>query len=107
MTTLHFLRMGIGVRYNVHMKNTMTATEARKNFFAMLKKIETPGVSVVITHEGHPKGIFLSVDEYESLLETLDIMSDPDTVAALREAKRDKEKGDFITLDELRKKFGV
>ena len=76
----------------------MTATEARKNFFTMLQEIETPGVSIVITHEGYPKGVLMSVEDFEGWMETLEIMSDPELMKDIREAMDETE---TITLEEL------
>ncbi len=83
------------------MNKIMNATAARKNFFAMLKAIETPGVSITITYEGQPKGVFMSIEDFEGWMETLDILSDPKEAAAVRAALRDK--GDTVSLDELKK----
>jgi prevent-host-death family protein len=89
------------------MTKTVTATQARKNFFAMLHAIETPGVSVVITHEGHPKGVLMSVDEFEGWLETMDIMSDPEEARAITNAMRHKKKERVVPLAEVIKKIGL
>ena len=40
----------------------MTATEARHKFFNMLEIAEKPGMTVTITHEGHPKVIVMSFE---------------------------------------------
>lgn len=39
-----------------------------------------------ITRGGQPAAVLLSHDRYEGLLETLDILSDPDTMNAIAEA---------------------
>jgi len=62
------------------MNKIFTASEARKEFFSILREIETPGVFITITHAGHPKGVFISFEEFEGWMETMDIMSDPEEV---------------------------
>ncbi len=89
------------------MPKTMTSTEARKNFFAMLKELETPGTSILITHQGHPKGMFIPVDDYEGWMETLDIMSDPEEVAAIREAMKEVERGEVVDYEEVKKRYAA
>lgn len=89
------------------MQKTVTASQARNGFFAMLKAIETPGTSIVITYEGQPKGVLMSVEEFEGWMETIDIMSDPEEADAIREAMREKDKGEVVTLEEFRKNLGV
>jgi prevent-host-death family protein len=89
------------------MNKTLTASEARNGFFAMLKEIEVPGVSVVITYEGHPKGVLMSFDEFEGWQETMDIMSHPDEVAAIEEGMREKKKGKVVSLATFKKNLNV
>ena len=71
------------------MPKNMTATEARRNFFQLLTTAEKPGMSVAITHEGHPKVIVMSFDEFEGWQETLEIMSDRSLMKDIREAMKE------------------
>lgn len=89
------------------MTHTFTASEARNNFFAILKSIKVPGTSVTITYEGHPAGVLMSVDEFEGWTETMDIMAHPEEVAAIEEGMREKERGETVTLEEFNKNLGV
>jgi antitoxin YefM len=41
---------------------------------------------VLITKNGRPAAVLMSPDDLESLLETLAVLSDPETMAAIREA---------------------
>lgn len=88
------------VRYNVHMKKIMTATDARKDFFNVIEAVGKHGRTVTITREGMPPVMMMSVDEYEGWMETMEIMSDPDLVKQLREVEKEKGQG-TITLEEL------
>lgn len=89
------------------MNKCITATEARNDFFSLLKAIKTPGVSVMITYEGHPAGVLMSAEEFEGWMETMDILSDPEEAEALREAMQEKEKGEVVSLEEFRKNIGA
>lgn len=73
----------------------------------MLREIEVPGVSVVITYEGHPKGVLMSYDEFEGWMETMDIMSHPEEVTAIEEGMREKKRGKVVTLKQFQKNRGV
>ena len=50
--------------------------------------------------------MLVPVDEYEALEETAEILSDPDTLAAIEEGRREAERGETVTLDELRRELG-
>lgn len=79
----------------------MTATEARRDFFQLLTTAEKPGMAVTITHEGHPKVIVMSFDEFEGWQETLEIMSDRSLMKDIREAMQEDT---LIPLEQLRLK---
>ena len=70
----------------------MTATQARKQFYKVIDAAEHPGVSVVITHDGLPKVVVMSFEEYEGWQETFNIMSDPVESKAILLAMKDTSK---------------
>lgn len=92
------------VRYNVHMNKTVTATEARKNFFKLLDIAGRPGMSITITLEGRSPLVIMSQEEFEGWQETLEIMSDPKLMKDIREGIADMKAGRVITLEELEQK---
>ena len=61
---------------------------------------------VVVTRNGRPAAVLISPDDLESLEETLAVMSDPDLVAQIREGDEAIERGDVISLEELRRQVG-
>ena len=87
----------------------MTATEARKKFFDVIDTAEHPGVSIAITHEGIPKVVVMSFEEYEGWLETMEIMADPELDKELEEAMKDVKSGNLhkntVSLDEVKKRL--
>ena len=54
-----------------------------------VKKIQIPEpkFEYVITRHGRPVAVLLNFDEYDSLIETLNVLRDDDTVAAINEAR--------------------
>ncbi len=90
------------------MTKTITATQARKDFFKLLRQAKTPGHFVRISlQDSDDDVIMMSADEWEGWMETLDIMSDPQLVADIREAERELKRGEKgITLQQLREEIG-
>ncbi len=86
------------------MSKTVTASQARNNFFAMLKAVKTPGFFVKITYEGLPAGVLMSFDEFEGYMETLDIMAHPKEAAEILKRLRNIDKEETVTLEEIKKK---
>ena len=58
----------------------------------IIERISREKKDYVITKSGKPSVVMLSFDEYESLMETLDIMSDPDTIKSIIKAEKDIRK---------------
>jgi PHD/YefM family antitoxin component YafN of YafNO toxin-antitoxin module len=60
---------------------------------------ETEEQTVVINHRGKAVGYLLSPERFEAMLETMDIMSNPAAMEAIRDHKSGKTK--FLPLDTL------
>ena len=83
----------------------MTATEARKNFYAVIDAAGHPGVAVAITHEGTPKVVVMSFEEYEGWQETMEIMSDPALDADIQEGVRQMKAGEVVDFEDVKKRL--
>jgi antitoxin YefM len=56
---------------------------------------------IVITKNGRPAALLMSVEDYEGLLETLDLLSDPDAMRRIRESDEAVEAGDLVPLAQV------
>ena len=74
-------------------------TEARNRLSEIVEDVTSTGSEFVISRHGRPAAVVIGYEVYESLLETLNILSDADTMAALAEAEADLAAGDLTTLD--------
>jgi prevent-host-death family protein len=74
--------------------NTAPLTEVRDKLRQVVDNVVDTGAEYVITRHGKPVAVVLAFDEYESLLETLNILSDAETVAAIDEGEADLAEGD-------------
>ena len=74
-------------------------TEARNRLSEIVDDVVATGSDFVITRHGRPSAVILGHDEYEALLETLNILSDPETMADLAEAEVDLATGNLVDLD--------
>ena len=79
---------------------TLTATKARQNLFALVKKSIKGHVPVRISS---PAGdvVLISEEDYESLLETLELLSMPGMLASIREARKEIKEGRTKSLKEV------
>lgn len=92
------------VRYDVHtMPKTVTATQARKDFFRLLELASKPGHQVTVQREGKSNIVMMSQEEFEGWIETLEVMSDPQLMKDIRDAEKDTRPG--IPLEDVIKKL--
>ena len=88
------------------MKKAYSATEARKQFFKILEAVGKSGTNIKITFEGRPSLVLITEDEYESLIETIEVLSDPELMEAIDEGMKEMKAGKKgVTLEELKKEF--
>lgn len=87
-------------------KTTISTTEARKNIFKITEDVQKPGSYYTLTENGKPKAVLLSADEHESLIETLEILSDPRAVANIKKAEEEFARGEYVSWDEAKKVLG-
>ena len=66
--------------------------------------VKKTGDPVIITQRGRPAALVVNYEQYEGMLHTLDEMSYPDWRERLNRAKRESERGESISLEELIKK---
>ncbi|MFH1712866.1 MAG: type II toxin-antitoxin system prevent-host-death family antitoxin [Candidatus Jacksonbacteria bacterium] len=89
-------------------QNTFSVTEARSKIFDLVKKTAV-GARFFLTERGRAKAVLMSADEFDSWQETLEIMSDPELMKDIKEAKKDIESGaykNYPTLEEILAKQG-
>lgn len=79
---------------------TVPLTHAKTHLTRLLSEVEQLGEKIVITRSGRPAGVLLSVDEYEGLLETLEILADDELARAVREGVREAEEGSTVSDEE-------
>jgi len=82
--------------------------EARKRLSGLGRRLqEHPETVVRITNRGKPALALLSADLYEAIIETLDLLSDPDAAEALRGSLADIQAGRVHSLDDVAARLGL
>jgi prevent-host-death family protein len=80
---------------------TVTLSEAKAHLARLIKELEEIGEPIIITRSGDPAGVLLALDDYEGLLETLEILADDDLSAAIKAGLEDVEAGRVAGHDEV------
>lgn len=65
---------------------TMPIAEVRANLSKLVEEAERTHQRVEVTRNGRRAAVILSADDYDSLMETLDVLGDAAAMADIREA---------------------
>ena len=80
----------------------LSLAEAQADLSKLVKLAVTTHERFELTRNGERAAVLLSADDYDSLLETFDILTNPDEVEAIRTGLADVERGQFSSADEVR-----
>ncbi len=75
------------------MSEAVPLAEVKNRLSEFVERVEREHDRVVITKHGRPAAVVVSIDDLESLEETLSILSDPTIMADLEAARADHEAG--------------
>ena len=89
------------------MSKMIPLAEAKKQFSAIIKDVDEKFDRFTITKNGVGKAVILSNEEYDGLLETLDILSCKEEREAIALAKAHVKKGKTVSLDNVKKKYDL
>lgn len=80
------------------MAQLLPITKAKQKLLELARRNQELGESFIILKDGEPISALLPFDEYEALLETLDILeTEPDIVKKLRRAAKEVAAGKYVT----------
>jgi len=81
---------------------TIPITEAKTRIAELADRVAREHDHFTITRNGRADVMLISVAEYESLQETLNILSDEQALGDLRQSREDFEAGDIYSLEQVR-----
>ena len=86
---------------------SIPAARFKAHCLRVMEEVRSKRAPILITKRGKPEVVMMSVEDYESLLETLDIQSDKVLMARLKKAEKDAATGKFKSLDEIHKELRI
>lgn len=81
---------------------TIPITEAKARIAELADRVAREHDHFTITRNGRADVMLISVAEYESMRETLDLLSDDEALVDLRQSREDFDAGDTFSMDEVR-----
>lgn len=79
---------------------TIPLTEAKAHFSDLVEKVAREHRRVTVTRNGRAAVVLISVDDFEGLEDTLEILSDPKAMRGLRQSMKELGEGKGIPLEE-------
>ena len=79
---------------------TMTATEARKSFFELIKQTNLCHEVISVQHKSG-NAVIMSADDYESLQETLHLLSQPDFKQTFNASVAEADAGEVDSFEDV------
>lgn len=81
--------------------------ELRKNLTSLLNNLKNTHGEVIITQQGKPKAILMSMPVYLELQDTLEDLASPGFIDSLNKAVDEVERGQGVPMEEVYKKLGL
>lgn len=75
---------------------TESLRAVRDHLSDVVDRVEHHHERVIVTRNGHPAAVLISTDDLTQLEEKIDVLSDPDALADIREADAAYARGDVI-----------
>ena len=76
-------------------------TKAKSTFLDLIRKIEASDDAIAITKNGVPEAVLLSMKKFQSLFETLEILSDEKAMKSIRKSIMEANRGKWLGFDEV------
>lgn len=80
---------------------TITVAQAKRSFFDLISRARDRMEKFILTSNGKPEAILMSYEEYEDLIEDMELLSNPDKVREIKEISEAMDRGEYATYEEV------
>ncbi|HEX5495799.1 MAG TPA: type II toxin-antitoxin system Phd/YefM family antitoxin [Mycobacteriales bacterium] len=87
--------------------STVPIRDAKAHLSRYVDEVTREHDRVTITRNGRPVAVILASEDLEALEETLDVLSDPEALDAIREAEADYAAGRVLDAEQVRSRYGA
>ncbi len=82
---------------------TYNLSEAKDKLSFLVKETAETTKPTIISVNGRNQVVLISMEEYESLMETIEILSDQTLVKKIAASTEDIKKGNYVRFDDIRR----
>ena len=80
-----------------HVDQFVSVTEAKNRLLELIRNLKARQEIVAITRDGVPAAVLLSMDQFEGLTETIELLSDPGAMRSLRRSLKQAKAGRWVS----------
>ena len=80
---------------------TLTVTAAKGRFLGLLRKIHDLHETCALTHNGRPYAVIMSNEDYEGMLETMEILKDKALTGRLLHSVKNANEGKTLSFESV------
>jgi len=84
---------------------TLPLATVKSQLSELVERVVGQQDRVTVTRNGCPVAVLVSPDDHESLEETLEVLSDPQALADIRQAREELAGGEGVDLDDLAARY--
>ncbi len=77
-------------------ENYVPITQAKTQLLDLVRSLHNKADTIAITKNGIPEAVLLSMETYEGLIETIDVLADSDVMAAMKASILDEKAGRIV-----------
>ncbi|MCF8130934.1 MAG: type II toxin-antitoxin system Phd/YefM family antitoxin [Deltaproteobacteria bacterium] len=82
-------------------QHILPVTKVKRDLLDILKRMEEEESTIAVTRNGEAVGIMMSLARYDSLMETIEILSDKEVLSALKKSKEDFKTGRVFSHEDV------
>ena len=85
----------------------ITTVDARRELTKLPEKLGSNPATMAVTRRGKPVLAIMAWEDYQAIMETLEILSDDDAVEQLRSSIKEVKDGNTIPWEDAKARLGV
>ena len=83
----------------------LNMVDARRDLTKLPERLEARPATVAVTRRGRPVLAIMTWDDYEAILETLEVLSDDEAIEELRQSIQEVKEGKAISWEEAKSRL--
>lgn len=80
-----------------HVDKYVSVTEAKNKLLDLIRQLHKRNEVLAITREGVPAAVLLSTEQYDGLVETIELLADQKAMRSLRRSLRQARAGKWVS----------